>query len=216
MADNRGVLIIGEDTVLKGTVSNGTRVEVLGYLEGGVSSAEVVVHEGGRLFGNVKTGKAAVHGTLQGDVRVKELITIKSTGQVSGNVKYGRLAMEEGAELTARVRNIPPSIEGDLDLTVTRGGIVRITLADINAVDPDDKPENLTFQVANPSNGFVALVATPRQPVATFTQAQLENGIVVFAHDGSAGNSARFDISVADASGASSGNAKPVQVAVRA
>jgi len=216
MADNRGVLVIGEDAVLKGTVSNGTRVEVLGYLEGGVSSAEVVVHEGGRLFGNVKTGKAAVHGTLQGDVRVKELITIKSTGQVSGNVKYGRLAMEEGAELTARVRNIPPSIEGDLDLTVSRGRTVRITLADINAVDPDDRPENLTFQVANPANGFVVLASNPRQAVATFTQAQLEGGKVLFAHDGSGGSSATFEISVTDASGASSGAAKQVQVAVRA
>ncbi len=216
MSENRGVLIIGEDAVLKGTVSNGTRVEVRGYLEGGVAAGEVVVHEGGRLFGNVKSVKAAVHGTLQGDVRVKELISIKSTGQVSGNVKYGRLAMEEGAELTARVRNIPPTIEGDLDLTVSRGGTVRITLADINAVDPDDKSENLTFAVANPSNGFVALVSAPKQAVTSFTQAELERGNVLFAHDGGAGNSARFEISVTDASGASSGKAQPVQVAVRA
>lgn len=216
MSDTRGVLIIGQDAVLKGTVSNGQRVEILGYVEGGVDAGEVVVHEGGRLFGKVKANRADIQGTLQGDVRVKELIAIKSTGNVSGNVKYGRLAMEEGAELTAHVRNIPPTIAGDLDLTVAKGGTVRITLADVNAVDPDDKPENLTFEVANATSGFVALSSSPGRAVSSFTQAELEGGTVFFAHDGGEGGQASFDLTVTDASGASSGPAKTVQVAVRA
>jgi cytoskeletal protein CcmA (bactofilin family) len=216
MADTRGVLIIGEGAVLKGEVKSGRRVEVWGYVEGGVTASEVIVQEGGKVFGHVRSDTAEVRGTLQGDVRVQQLFALKSTGTAAGKIKYGRLSMEEGAELSAHVRNIPPTIAGDLDLTVDKGRSVRITLADINAVDPDDKPEDLTFAVSNASGGFVALGDAPKSPVTMFSQADLAGGQVFFSHDGSANTKAHFDVEVTDASGASSGPAKTVNVAVRA
>jgi cytoskeletal protein CcmA (bactofilin family) len=216
MADTRGVLIIGEGAVLKGEVKSGRRVEVWGYVEGGVTASEIVVQEGGKVYGNVNSDTAEVRGTLQGDVRVQQLFSLKSTGTAAGKIKYGRLSMEEGAELSAHVRNIPPAIAGDLDLTVGKGRSVRITLSDINAVDPDDKPEDLTFAVSNAAGGFVALATAPKAPVRTFSQADLAGGQVYFSHDGSEGSKAHFDVEVTDASGASSGPAKTVNVAVRA
>lgn len=215
MSDNRGVLIIGEGAVLKGKVKSGRRVEIWGYIEGGVTASEVVVQEGGKLFGQVNSDNAEIRGTVQGDVRVQQLFAIRNTGSVAGKVRYGRLAMEEGGELSAHVRNIPPALEGDLDLTVARGRAVRITLADLNAVDPDDKPENLTFEISNASGGFVALAADRKQQVATFTQADLAEGQVFFAHDGADSDRATFDVRVTDGSGASSGPARTVNVAVR-
>jgi cytoskeletal protein CcmA (bactofilin family) len=215
MADNKGVLILGEGAVLKGKVKSGRRVEVWGYIEGGVTASEVVVQEGGKLFGEVNSDSAEVRGTLQGDVRVQKLISIKRTGVASGKIKYGRLSMEEGGELSAHMRNIPPSIAGDLDLTVSKGRSVRITLADLNAVDPDDKPEDLKFEISNASGGFVALSANPKHPVGSFSQADLADGRVLFAHDGSASTTAHFDVRVTDLSGASSGAPQTVNVAVR-
>ncbi len=216
MPDTRGVLIIGEDAVLKGEVKSGRRVEVWGYVEGGVTASEVIVQEGGKLFGNVRSETAEIRGTVQGDVRVQQLFALRSTGSAAGKIKYGRLSMEEGAELSAHVRNIPPTIAGDLDLTVDKGRSVRITLADLNAVDPDDKPEDLTFAVSNARGGFVALAGAPTSPVANFSQADLAGGQVFFAHDGSNDLKAHFDVQVTDAAGANSGEAKTVNVAVRA
>jgi cytoskeletal protein CcmA (bactofilin family) len=216
MSDTRGVLIIGEDAVLKGEVKNGRRVEVWGYVEGGVTASEVIVQEGGKLFGQVRSETAEIRGTVQGDVRVQQLFALRSTGSAAGKIKYGRLSMEEGAELSAHVRNIPPTIAGDLDLTVDKGRSVRITLADLNAVDPDDKPEDLTFAVSNARGGFVALAGAPKLPVGNFSQADLAEGQVFFAHDGSSESKAHFDVQVTDAAGASSGEAKTVNVAVRA
>lgn len=215
MPDNRGVLIIGEDAVLKGEVKSGQRIEIWGYVEGGVSASEVIVQEGGKLFGNVSSDTAEIRGTIQGDVRVQQLIQIKSTGHAAGKIKYGRLSMEEGGELTAHVRNIPPTLGGDLDLTVSKGRSVRITTADLNALDPDDRPENLTFHISNASGGYVALSQALAEPVATFSQADLENGQVYFAHDGSEGEKAKFDVEVSDVSGATSGAPQTVNVAVR-
>jgi cytoskeletal protein CcmA (bactofilin family) len=215
MADNRGVLILGEDAILKGEVKGAERVEVWGYVEGGVTASEVVVAEGGKLYGALNADTAEINGTMQGEARVLQLIRISSTGHAIGKIKYGRLAIEEGGELTAHVRNIPPAIGGDLDLSVARGRTVRITTADLTALDPDDRPENLTFHISNAAGGFVALAAAPAQGVASFSQSDLEGGGVLFAHDGSSGDRAVFDVTVTDLSGASSGRPQTVNVAVR-
>lgn len=215
MSDNRGVLVIGEDAILQGEVRNCREIEIYGYVEGKLDAGNVIVHPPGRLFGTIRAENAEVHGALQGDVRVKQLIAIRNTGTVTGNVKYGRLAMDEGGELSASVRNVPPAIAGDLDLAVDKGRSVRLTTADLTALDPDDTSHNLTFSVSNAANGYVALTASPSQPITAFSQADLEQGRVVFAHDGSSGNTAQFDVTVADQSGATSGRAQTVSVAVR-
>ena len=216
MSDNRGVLVIGEDAILKGEIKNCREIEIYGYVEGKLDAGRVVVHPQGRLYGTIKAETADVHGEMQGDVRVRQLISISNTGSVAGNVKYGRLAMEEGAELAATVRNVPPSVAGDLDISVGRGRSVRITTADITAIDPDDHAHTLTFSVSNASNGFIAYVNSPSSPISAFTQAELEQGSVLFAHDGSTSETAKFDIIVADKAGATSGAAQTVNVAVRA
>ena len=208
------MLVIGEDTFLKGEVRNGGRIEVYGYIEGGVAGEHLVVKPGGRCFGTVQVEDADVHGTLQGEVFVNQLITIRSSGSVAGNVQYGRLAMELGANLSAQVRNVPPTISGDLDLTVAKGQSVRITSEDLTAFDPDNTASELTFTVSRARNGFVTLSSDPARPVETFTQADLEQGKVLFRHDGTSTTKASFDVVVADTAGANSGAAQTVNVSI--
>jgi cytoskeletal protein CcmA (bactofilin family) len=214
--DRSRVLIIREDTFLKGEIRNGGRIEVYGYVEGDIAGDLLVVQPGGRCFGNVKVDSADVHGTLQGEVSVRNLITVRNNGTVIGNVKYGRLAMEMGGNLSAELRNVPPSIAGDLDLAVDKGKAVRITLQDLSALDPDDAAEHLTFTISQVKNGFISLATDPARPVAAFTQADLERGSVMFRHDGTDTPLASFDVVVADRAGATSGAAQTVKVAVRA
>jgi cytoskeletal protein CcmA (bactofilin family) len=213
--DKSRVLIIREDTFLKGEIRNAGRIEVFGYVEGDIAADLLIVQPGGRCFGKVKVDSADVRGQLQGDVLVRQLISIRGTGEVTGNVKYGRLSMELGGLLTAEMRNIPPSISGDLDLSVDKGRAVRITLQDLSALDPDDTAEHLTFTVSQVRNGFVALATDPARPVDAFTQADLEQGTVLFRHDGTDEPRASFAVVVADRAGATSGTAQTVNVAVR-
>lgn len=215
MDDRSRVLIIQQDTFLKGEIRNAGRIEVFGYVEGDIAGDLLVVQPSGRCFGNIKVDSADIHGTLQGDVFVRQLITIRGSGSVNGNVKYGRLAMEMGGNLTAELRNVPPSISGDLDLSVDKGKAVRLTLQDLSALDPDDTAEQLTFTVSHATNGFVTLVNDPARPVEAFTQADLERGSVLFRHDGTDGPLASFNVVVADRAGATSGAAQTVKVAVR-
>jgi cytoskeletal protein CcmA (bactofilin family) len=216
VSDRSRVLVVSEDTSLKGDVRNGGRIEVFGYIEGSIVGEQLIVRPGGRCYGKVQVDAAEISGTLQGEVFVKQLITIRGSGDVSGNVQYGRLAMELGANLSAEVRNVPPSLSGDLDLAVAKGRTVRITLQDLNALDPDNEAHELTFTVSRAQNGFITLSSDPAQPVETFTQADLEKGSVMFCHDGTDGARASFDVSVMDSAGATSGAAQTVNVSVRA
>ena len=215
MATHQGVLVVREDTIIKGEIRNCREMEVYGYVEGDVAAGSLLIHPNGQCYGTVKTESAEVHGTLQGDVVVKHLISIRDTGSVSGNVQYGALAMEAGGSLSAEVRNVPPGLAGDLDLTVDKGRSVRIALEDLHAVDPDDEAKDLTFTVSNARNGFVTLAGSPGRPAGKFTQADLEGGRVSFMHDGTATKTASFDVVVADQTGASSGAAQTVQVSIR-
>ena len=216
MGDSDGVVIINKDTAIKGSIRNCKRLEISGYVEGDVTAASIIVHEGGVFFGQAKAGIAEVSGTLQGTVVVDGLIRIYSTGIVNGNVHYGRLAMDAGANLSAELRNVPPRLLGDFEIAVVRGRSARITPADVTAFDPDDTASSLVFTVSNANRGMVTVTGAEKGRASAFTQADLESGRVLFLHDGSAPDSASFEVTVTDKSGATSGAPQTVTVTVRA
>ena len=94
----------------------------------------------------------------------------------------------------------PPSITGDLAITVNNASSVVLTAADFHAVDLNSTAGQLTFTVSNPTNGYVALAATLGTPITSFTEADLEAGLVAFVHDGSKTTEATFKVSVSDGS----------------
>ncbi len=207
--------IIQDDTVIKGEISNCEYIEVYGYVEGELSASRVMVREGGKVFGTLHAGDAEVEGLLQGDIFVNKLIRIGSTGNVNGDVQYGQIAVDLGGLLSAKLTNVPPEIKGDMELTVKKGKAVRISLVDLNAVDPDDDSKDLEFSVSNARGGFVAHSKAPSKPITSFTQADLEAGSVAFVHDGQSTDQAGFEVQVQDAQGASSGAPTPVHVNVQ-
>lgn len=208
---DKGLVVIGRDTAFEGKIRKCGRLEIYGLVKGEVSTGEFIVHEGGIYVGKAKAGSSEIAGRAQGDIVVDGLIRVTSTGVVAGNLHYGKLAIEPGADLMAEVRNVPPRLLGDFEITVGRGRTVRITTEDITAIDPDNTAEELTFTVSNAVGGSV--LAT-NGPTATFTQADLIGGRVLFRHDGSPGTKASFDVAVTDTAGGSSGDPKTVSVKV--
>jgi len=216
MSEQNGVVVITTDAAIKGAIRRCKRLEVMGYVEGEIVTGELVVHQGGRVVGKVKSGTARIHGMLEGDIVVDGLMSIASTGSVSGTVQYGRLAMEDGADLIAEVRNVPPRLAGDFEIVVQRGRSARVTPEDITAIDPDDPAGALTFSVTAATGGMVTLMGDRARQTNSFTQADLIGGRVIFVHDGSMSPSASFDVMVTDSSGAVSGDPKTVRVTVTA
>lgn len=206
--------MIGEDLVVKGEIRNGGTIEVRGLIEGAIAAERVVVHPGGQILGILTAEHAEIGGLVQGNVAVKQLLAIASSGVVRGDVRYGQITMAAGGELTAEMRNMPPGLTGDFEIVVRRGKSVTITVSDISAHDVDDAAGDLTFTVARPVNGFVAMAGAPRAAIERFTQAELLAGRILFSHDGTDGAQAGFDVVVIDKAGASSGAPKAVQVTV--
>lgn len=215
MTAKQGVLVINQDTFFKGSIGNCSQIDIYGFVEGELQAGTLVIHPGGTFLGKAKLDAAEVRGRMQGDAVVKNLFKIASTGDVTGNVQYGRLALENGGNLSAEVRNIPPRVTGDFELAVDKGRAARITLEDISAVDPDDDAADLKFSVSNTRNGFIILFGKSDTPVTEFTQADLAAGRVLFKHKGTDTTPAGFDIVVMDKSGATSGAAQSVKVSVR-
>jgi cytoskeletal protein CcmA (bactofilin family) len=212
----RGVVVVRRDTVLRGKISGCQRIEIEGYVEGEIEAAHLVVLNGGTVLGRIDAETAEIAGNLQGDVTVRQLMTVAGTGSVIGKVRYGQLAMEAGARLRADVRNIPPVLGGDLAIQVERGRSVAITLEDLTATDPDDAADSLRYTASQIVGGSILLSTAGSRPVAAnaFTQADLAAGRVAFGHDGSGGGAASFAVLVTDAAGATSGEARTVTVTV--
>lgn len=206
--------VIGPDLIVRGEVRNGRQVLVLGMIDGSISAEHVIVRHGGRVHGTLIAETAEIEGEVQGNILVRKLIRIGATGAVRGDVRYGALAIAEGAELSAEVRNVPPSIAGDLSIAVKRGQSVRITTEDLTAIDPDTAADSLVFEVSRPTNGFVAHAAANAAPLERFTQSELVGNNLIFVHDGSPGPAASFDVVVTDHAGATSGKQQTVHVAV--
>ncbi len=215
MSESTTKSVIMADTVIEGDVIAKGQVTVSGRVQGNLSAQSVEISQSGGIYGSLRAQSAEVHGAVQGDVSILGLIRIGETGSVNGMVEYGKIAMEQGGTLSATLRNVPPHLAGDLQLTVDRGGSVRITTLDLTAFDPDDTAEDLTYTVTNPSNGFVALASARSASISTFTQADLESGHILFVHDGAQAPAAGFDTIVSDAQGATSGKVQHVNVSIR-
>ena len=215
MNNQPGIMVVMQDTSFSGNIGNCRSLEVHGYIDGEVRAEHIIVHETGRLYGKVDAGSMEIHGELQGEVSVSNLIKIGRVGSVSGNVVYGQLAVEPGGNLSADVRNIPPKMAGDFDVTVRRGQSVRITPMDLTAIDPDDTAQDLRFSVTKSAAGFVAKTGAASVALKSFTQAELQAGNIIFVHDGSKSAGASFDVTVTDSKGASSGSPQTVNVNVQ-
>ncbi len=215
MSSAKGMMVVAADTAIQGSIRNCRVLEISGLVEGEIAVQSLIIREGGTFAGKIRAEEAEVYGILNGRAQVKNLIKIGPTGSVTGDIHYGQLAMELGAELSADVRNVPPAVFGDLDLSVQRGQAVQITTVDLTAVDPDDASAALVYTVSRPFNGHIELTEMPGQSVEQFTQADLEAGRVAFRHDGNGSSQASFDVVVTDDAGASSGTPMTVHVTVR-
>ncbi|MEZ5853311.1 MAG: polymer-forming cytoskeletal protein [Hyphomicrobiaceae bacterium] len=214
MATQPTITVIGRGLTILGEVRNGGDVEVRGMVHGKLTGGRVVIQPGGAVVGELEAQSAEVYGMLDGRIRVRDLIRIGNGGLVKGDVYYGTLALSDGGDLVANVRNIPPNLAGDFEVVVRRGRNVRITVADLAAVDPDDGAESLIYEITNATHGHIVRKGAWSVPINGFSQADIEHGEIFFAHDGTTAGDAGFDACVTDSAGNTSGAAQRVTVTV--
>ncbi|XP_071794036.1 chondroitin sulfate proteoglycan 4-like [Asterias amurensis] len=72
-----------------------------------------------------------------------------------------------------------------LSMTITQGAQKTLSMSDLNTVDADNPPEELSYElISSPANGKLVLTEDPSIEVDFFTQKQINDGEVTFLHDG--------------------------------
>lgn len=104
-ADSKGSkLIVGPDIKLKGVeITDCDTLVVEGRVEAAMDSRVMQIAEQGVFCGTVGIDIAEIHGRFEGDLTARKHLVIRATGKVSGKIRYGKLAIEEGGELSGDI-----------------------------------------------------------------------------------------------------------------
>ncbi|XP_008588892.1 PREDICTED: chondroitin sulfate proteoglycan 4-like, partial [Galeopterus variegatus] len=93
------------------------------------------------------------------------------------------------------VNDQPPILTTNTGLQMWEGATVPIPVEALRGTDGDSGPEDLIYTIEQPSNGRVVLQAARGTEVLSFTQAQLDGGLVLFSHTGALDGGFRFSLS---------------------
>jgi len=90
--------VIGPGTLIKGDVRSTGPIEVRGTLEGDcLTSARCIVHEGGRVLGNIDAAALVVAGRVEAGLLKADKIELRPSAHVEGTIRARVLVMADGA-----------------------------------------------------------------------------------------------------------------------
>lgn len=100
---------IGKGLVLRGEISGEGDVQVEGEFEGKINLAgTVVVHEGGKIQGDISATHITVAGLVRGDLMASGKVELSSTCQLVGSVQSKALTVREGAVVKGKIKAKTP------------------------------------------------------------------------------------------------------------
>ena len=117
-------LIVGPDVKLKGVeITDCDTLVVEGSVEATMDSRVIQISERGSFKGSADIDIAEIRGLFDGNLTVRQKLTIFSTGKVTGRIRYGKLVIEEGGQLSGEVdfgagasRPLPTGIRNGLQV----------------------------------------------------------------------------------------------------
>jgi cytoskeletal protein CcmA (bactofilin family) len=100
-----GINRIVEGTLVEGTINSDSNLRIDGEFKGNlITKGRLVVGLKGKVSGIVNCLCCDVEGTLEGEVTVLELLSMKSSSTVQGDLYYGQLSVEAGAKALGTFR----------------------------------------------------------------------------------------------------------------
>ena len=90
--------MIGEGTVFEGTLRSESNLVISGRIVGKLDvGGKAIVATEGVVEGEMIATNAEVAGSVQGEIRIRELLVLKGSARVDGNIEANRLIVEEGS-----------------------------------------------------------------------------------------------------------------------
>jgi len=94
--------LIGANSNFKGDIDTKGTLRIDGSMEGNVNADWVILGEKACLKGDVTARGIIIGGRVDGNLRAKEIVEIKSKGQVSGDISTNKLTIIEGGMFDGR------------------------------------------------------------------------------------------------------------------
>ena len=94
--------IVAKNTSIKGDILSDGDFRIDGTLEGTLKTkGRVIIGLDGFIKGDVEATNAEIDGKFSGNLVVNDLLTVKTTANISGDVVIGKLSVEPGATFNA-------------------------------------------------------------------------------------------------------------------
>uniref|UniRef100_U3K878 Chondroitin sulfate proteoglycan 4 n=1 Tax=Ficedula albicollis TaxID=59894 RepID=U3K878_FICAL len=87
-----------------------------------------------------------------------------------------------------------PRLKVNAGLQLREGATAVLSPHILSAEDEDSPAEEVTYSIQPPANGKVVLRSEPGAEIQRFTQAQIDNGLVLFVHQGALDGGFAFDL----------------------
>jgi len=98
-------LTVGPNIKLKGVeITDCDTLVVEGLVEATMDSRVIEISERGAFKGSAEIDMAEIHGQFDGNLTVRQKLTIYATGKVTGKIRYGKVVIEEGGQLTGEIQ----------------------------------------------------------------------------------------------------------------
>lgn len=96
------VNIIADGTTLEGNIATNGDIRIDGAVKGNiVSKSKAIIGRNGKVEGNITCANIDIEGTVKVEtLNVANLISLKSTANLTGNLIAGKIAIEPGAEFS--------------------------------------------------------------------------------------------------------------------
>ena len=94
--------VISSDMKIKGKISAGGSLVLLGSVTGDIKCNSLSVEDSGSLKGSIDAEVVTVSGKCDGQI-TGDFVSIKSSGKISGEVFYENISIEEGAIIEAQI-----------------------------------------------------------------------------------------------------------------
>ncbi len=193
---NNSEYIVSHDNPDASDITNGTSV---GFVMGSDPEGDTLTYsiQGGNTGGvfaiDPVTGEITIANDAALDATVKDTytLTIRVTEDNGSN-------QIDEIDVTVRFNDTPGSVT-NTGVTITEGNSVTLTTAELNINDSDDAATNVIFAITSGvTNGTLELSSAPGTPITSFTLADLQNGLVIYDHNGSDTLSDSFTFTVTD------------------
>jgi cytoskeletal protein CcmA (bactofilin family) len=91
--------VIGEGTTIKGDLISTGDLRIDGEVIGSIrTKAKCVIGNSSKVNGNVEARNCDISGKVEGDVKISDILLIKSTGIINGDIRTSKLVVENGGE----------------------------------------------------------------------------------------------------------------------